>query len=219
MAEELDSQCCVICQSKDGDLKSVTAARMPTLISFNEKFSLEQLHCYLTNQEIPVALIHRDCQRNMKLKRKLPLASNEPKRRVSRSVAPQFEWEIKCLFCGGDCIIDKKHPDRNIIKGQVHLNLKICVIERCSIRNDCWEIDVHNRILNFTDFIAVEARHHNKCHEGFFLHKTNLTVEPVQIQKSAGITPAEQSTHTFENLCKWLDDKMESYSVQMEIKI
>ena len=133
---------------------------------------------------------HRNCvfrytsKSNIKWK-KTNEDSHPPAKKLRRSAV--FNFKFQCLFCAGECEINKdpKNPNRwkpaylfRSIKKDEEKTYKQYLFEKCHSRNDYWANEVQSRIDSaVSDLLAADARYHKKC-LSLFISNWYLSEDP-----------------------------------------
>ena len=124
-----------------------------------------------------------------------------------------FNWKKNCFYCGEEFIKDKKHPDRNkTICKSSELESKNTVIRKCKERGDKWVEEVSRRLSLSIDLVASDAEYHKQCKANFFICKDIPGQK--NVVKTPGPPASEPMKQTFENLCDWLDNQAELFTIK-----
>lgn len=88
--------------------------------------------------------------------------------KVRRSSAPAFDFKKICFLCAhsaqeGNKAIEKRKVIHSVTSLTFHDRIK----EVASARNDTWGKDVHRRLSNINDLVAVKGVYHKQCHTDF----------------------------------------------------
>jgi len=115
--------------------------------------------------------IHGQCQKNVGnsiRKRKANPSitlGNQSKiaKMTTRKSIDTFNWKEHCLFCGEECHIDTKHPERRPIFEATFLHYRDSILGYCESRNDSGAEDVKRRVINCIDLVQAEGRYQDDC--------------------------------------------------------
>lgn len=214
--EDIQRNLCAICQEENDNELRECQSGIPTLIEYGRLFGLEKLKTYLiTRQEENSSVkIHAQCQKNIGnsiRKRKanpdytLDIRSKISKRTTRNSIET-FNWKEHCFFCGDECHVDPKHPDRRQIFNVRYLHYRENILRYCESRKDSWAEEVKLRLINCIDLVQAEARYHDDC-------RTKFTERGVSSKAQKGRPHNSTQQNNFEILCNWLETEGELYSL------
>ena len=214
------------CQEK---LYGVTRDGLLSLIEYAKHCKPERLTFFEghlpTNAETAIPLkIHRSCQKtasNHLRKRKAAIANEntaQKPKKVTRLSVPKFDWKENCFFCTKPCndgASDAKHPDRADMSRCEYKEFRDTVLQKCQGMDDVEAREIERRVLSCSDFVAAEARYHERCRDLFNL-KANLNTAHTE----RGRPIPEITKKAFDDLCDWLEREGELHTlIELEDKL
>jgi hypothetical protein len=85
-----------------------------------------------------------------------------------RSVAPNFDFKSRCLFCGTFAKCGKLNKKRSFDAYPVRsLEFQSTIIKKCIDRDDQWAHDIKLRLSHVFDLPAADAVYHQQCNVNF----------------------------------------------------
>ena len=169
----IKSNLCVICQEENNDDLHECQSGIPKLIEYGSLFGLEVLksHLIVQQEENSSVKIHVKCQKNIGNFIRKRTANpdytlgNQSKisKMTTRKSIDRFNWKEHCFFCGDECHVDPKHPDRIPIFSASILHYRESILGYCESRKDLWAAEVKRRVMNCIDLVQAEARYHDDC--------------------------------------------------------
>ena len=133
-----------------------------------------------------------------KIKRVFKLNSTETANEPSTSKSTcrssdSFSFKQHCIFCGKNCSVDKKHPNRRRVVicqtvdyGKQAGGFKEAILEACDKRQDQHSEDVKLRVLSATsDLHAADARYRKDCRDKFMISSVLTKVNVDEHRNSA----------------------------------
>ena len=204
---------CIICKKPDEMLVKVTNKGLAGLFDYSLKreetaITEELQHCI--NHNLPV-FVHEECRKWFNNKRRI---NNQPQTvKKSRRSVDQFNWKLNCLYCGLECMTDRKNPKRKDWHLASTFDTRESILKKCEARieeeNDPLALQIKTRIMDCIDLIAAEARYHKAC--SLKLH-TKKTLDSSNTQK--GRRPNETLQNAFAKTCEWLEMETDLITVQ-----
>ena len=195
------------------------------LLTFCEKFNYIDLKQHLLKeQQLPDNVkkikIHKACQQNVynqnkkRSAAKKSLTDDKNQYKILRSLMQMFDWKANGMFRGKTCQKNVKHPDRNNCHEVTTLSFKDQILNVCEKQNDQVSKEVALRVASCNDLVAVEARYHTSCRITFVNpEKTFYHGENRSKRVSGRPTENEKQSH-FEQLCEWMEQEGECYTVK-----
>ena len=117
-----------------------------------------------------------------------------------------------CFFCEELCVIDKKHPSRNLVQEVTTLPFRDKLLQLCRDRNDdTWGLQVKSLLLNCYDLVAAEGRYHKNCYDKF--RKMQPEQQPTIVKSPGGRNVDQTKVAQFEELYEWMESEGELYSL------
>ena len=120
------------------------------------------------------------------------------------------------MFCGEPCEENIRHPHRNNCH-EVTLHLKEQVLLSCLKRNEQISREVTLRVRSCNDLVAVEARYHTSYRITFT--NPEKTFHPGEKENKLTGQPTENKKLLhFDQLCEWIEQEVERYTIKSYIK-
>ena len=171
------------CNKGTEDLYTPTPARRITILKSSKERG-DTLHQTL-HENSPI-FVHRDCVSwycsSDHIKRALHHVTGNldaPAKRLRTEEDKNFNAKKHCLFCGTDCCVDKKHPERTLkfstcrVKDPIKRSdgqsrtFKEEILQTCDINNDEQSEKVRRRLICISDLPAGDVQYHHKCRVEF----------------------------------------------------
>ena len=116
----------------------------------------------------PGDFVHVLCRKNFTRPKQFADISVEKHDKHLRSVAPNFDFKSRCLFCGTFAKCGKTNRKRSFDTYPVRsLEFQSTIIKICSNRADQWADDVKIRLAHVFDLPAADAVYHQQCNVNF----------------------------------------------------
>ena len=195
---------CIICNSG----LTQTDNKNEKLITLTEKSLIDasvvrkntELKTNLENKlrNVSIIQVHVNCRkRYADLRGLLEMVPPGKKVKTTRSNMPYFDWKLNCLFC-------EQTVTRKEKSGRVEtLEIKEKILKKCKENNPCTSLpieNIHHRVLNCHDLVAVEAIYHQNCLRNFF--KEMSTPESKNIK---GRPEDLMKQKSFQEMCELLE--------------
>ena len=211
--DALYSEKCVICQgtvdSQENRLQTVKPTSIIRIKEYSDFVKNEDLSHYLSQDVFHMQVkIHRCCQKTMNnaLRTFRNKCSSKKVRKVTRDQTTSFDWKNMCFFCEELCVIDKKHPSRNLVQEVTTLPFRDKLLQLCRDRNDdTWGLQVKSLLLNSYDLVAAEGRYHKNCYDKF--RKMQPEQQPTIVKSPGGRNVDQTKVAQFEELCEWMESE------------
>ena len=141
-------------------------------------------------------------------------ASSSPKKQKLCSASSEYNWKENFSFCKSPVISDGRHLDRNkdsqVVRKIPQLDSMLSKSRDCL---DSWAKQVKGRLENCIDPVVAEAKlfYHKFCHACFCSSKDLNS--PSEKRKSLGQPQKHSMLSAFNNLCDWLQEEVELYTL------
>ena len=126
-----------------------------------------------------------------------------------------INWKTHCFFCGGVCVVDKRHHNgsKGWHKVDVFLSFQTSILNKCYERAEKCTDDVLRRFSSSIDVDASDAIYHEHSESIFFYGKCISTTNGTKSEHTVGHTADNIIKSNFETLCKWIDEQTEMFTV------
>ena len=134
------------------------------------------------------------------------ILSPQPSPVKRRSCDFNFDIRHDCFYCGSS---KGNQKERRYILTAVRPEEYLDRLkERTARRNDSWSWQVLNRVSNYNDLVAAEAKYHRSCMSMFYSGR-----DPVKKPSQAGRPPDEKRIELFDQLCNHIEDNYELVNI------
>ena len=209
MEENAEQGICIICESQTSEQLRDCVSGIPQLQKYARLLNNDRLKSDLKASNLRVK-VHPSCQKNIGnaiRKRKSEIKNDKHskvRKKETRNSVETFIWEKHCFFCGKECQIDTKHPDRKQPVTVTFVHYRETVLEICDTRNDHWAEKVKSRVLPCIDLVQANAKYHEDCRKTFTGRFGPL---------SNGRPQNEGKQRNFEAICEWLETDGDLHSI------
>ncbi|XP_047133401.1 uncharacterized protein LOC124811573 [Hydra vulgaris] len=150
--------------------------------------------------------IHLSCRsflKNRSRKRSMKFETE----RIARAKMELFDFKTQCFYCGGDCVYDRKNPNRNKFEEVRTKKAAIysSTIEICRNREDQLAKTIEARLISVNDLVAAEGRYHVSCRASF--------ENPLLKYLTSGRPTCSNKMTSFNTICELLERDIELYTL------
>ena len=101
-----------------------------------------------------------------------------------------INWKTQCFFCGGVCVVDKRHHNgsKGWHKVDVFLSFQTSILNKCYERAEKCSDDVFRRFSSSIDVGASDTIYHEQSESIFFYEKCISTTNGTKSEHTVGHT-------------------------------